>query len=53
MNNNNKKTFPIYFNEHALFINEGATVNIWAGFTMVLKRTCLFNLIFLEKYEVK
>ncbi len=37
----------------ALIINEGATVNTWANFTMVLKGTYLFNLIFLEKYDVK
>ncbi len=37
----------------ALVTNEGAIVNTWADFTMVLKGTYLFNLIFLEKYDVK
>ncbi len=37
----------------ALNTNESATVNTWAGSTMILKGTYLFNLIFLGKYDVK
>ncbi len=36
-----------------LVTNEGATVNTWTSFTMVLKGTYLLKLIFLEKCDLK